>query len=177
MEETSDETAECAPCEETSIPTIDASKLPNKHIQIVETKSIKTSKNVRKKPTQARYIKLIISTITHIKKVVKKLEIKYEMRSVDFFTGVIFKSFIDLFILSNTIIFEQKATVTHETATIDENSQPPQKASIVCLLISTPSGKRFVIVLAYTPFKKVKNSTTKIIGVSSETKNVILSLK
>ena len=148
MEETSDETAECAPCEETSIPTIDASKLPNKHIQIVETKSINTSKNVRKKPTQARYIKLIISTITHIKKVVKKLEIKYEMRSVDFFTGVIFKSFIDLFILSNTIIFEQKATVTHETETIEENNQPPQNASIALLLTSMPSGRVLIIEFA-----------------------------
>ena len=148
MEETSDETAECAPCEETSIPTIDASKLPNKHIQIVETKSIKTSKNVRKKPTQARYIKLIISTITHIKKVVKKLEVKYEMRSVDFFTGVIFKSFIDLFILSNTIIFEQKATVTHETETIEENNQPPQNASIALLLTSMPSGRVLIIEFA-----------------------------
>lgn len=148
MEETSDETAECAPCEETSIPTIDASKLPNKHIQIVETKSIKTSKNVKKKPTQARYIKLIISTITHIKKVVKKLEIKYEMRSVDFFTGVIFKSFIDLFILSNTIMFEQKATVTHETETIEENNQPPQNASIALLLTSMPSGRVLIIEFA-----------------------------
>ena len=148
MEETSDETAECAPCEETSIPTIDASKLPNKHIQIVETKSIKTSKNVKKKPTQARYIKLIISTITHIKNVVKKLEIKYEMRSVDFFTGVIFKSFIDLFILSNTIMFEQKATVTHETETIEENNQPPQNASIVLLLTSMPSGRVLIIEFA-----------------------------
>jgi len=148
MEETSDETAECAPCEETSIPTIDASKLPNKHIQIVETKSIKTSKNVKKKPTQARYIKLIISTITHIKNVVKKLEIKYEMRSVDFFTGVIFKSFIDLFILSNTIIFEQKATVTHETETIEENNQPPQNASIALLLTSMPSGRVLIIEFA-----------------------------
>ena len=148
MEETSDETAECAPCEETSIPTIDASKLPNKHIQIVETKSIKTSKNVKKKPTQARYIKLIISTITHIKNVVKKLEIKYEMRSVDFFTGVIFKSFIDLFILSNTIIFEQKATVTHETETIEENNQPPQNASIALLLTSIPSGRVLIIEFA-----------------------------
>lgn len=148
MEETSDETAECAPCEETSIPTIDASKLPNKHIQIVETKSIKTSKNVKKKPTQARYIKLIISTITHIKNVVKKLEIKYEMRSVDFFTGVIFKSFIDLFILSNTIMFEQKATVTHETETIEENNQPPQNASIALLLTSMPSGRVLIIEFA-----------------------------
>ena len=148
MEETSDETAECAPCEETSIPTIDASKLPNKHIQIVETKSIKTSKNAKKKPTQARYIKLIISTITHIKNVVKKLEIKYEMRSVDFFTGVIFKSFIDLFILSNTIIFEQKATVTHETETIEENNQPPQNASIALLLTSMPSGRVLIIEFA-----------------------------
>ena len=148
MEETSDETAECAPCEETSIPTIDASRLPNKHIQIVETKSIKTSKNVKKKPTQARYIKLIISTITHIKNVVKKLEIKYEMRSVDFFTGVIFKSFIDLFILSNTIIFEQKATVTHETETIEENNQPPQNASIALLLTSMPSGRVLIIEFA-----------------------------
>ena len=148
MEETSDETAECAPCEETSIPTIDASKLPNKHIQIVETKSIKTSKNVKKKPTQARYIKLIISTITHIKNVVKKLEIKYEMRSVYFFTGVIFKSFIDLFILSNTIIFEQKATVTHETETIEENNQPPQNASIALLLTSMPSGRVLIIEFA-----------------------------
>lgn len=148
MEETSDETAECAPCEETSIPTIDASKLPNKHIQIVETKSIKTSKNVKKKPTQARYIKLIISTITHIKKVVKKLEIKYEMSKVDFFTGVIFKSFIDLFILSNTIMFEQKATVTHETETIEENNQPPQNASIALLLTSMPSGRVLIIEFA-----------------------------
>lgn len=148
MEETSDETAECAPCEETSIPTIDASKLPNKHIQIVETKSINTSKNVRKKPTQARYIKLIISTITHIKNVVKKLEIKYEMSKVDFFTGVIFKSFIDLFILSNTIIFEQKATVTHETETIEENNQPPQNASIALLLTSMPSGRVLIIEFA-----------------------------
>ena len=148
MEETSDETAECAPCEETSIPTIDASKLPNKHIQIVETKSIKTSKNVKKKPTQARYIKLIISTITQIKNVVKKLEIKYEMSKVDFFTGVIFKSFIDLFILSNTIMFEQKATVTHETETIEENNQPPQNASIALLLTSMPSGRVLIIEFA-----------------------------
>ena len=45
------------------------------------------------------------------------------------------KSQIALLSLSRTIIFEQNATVTHDTETIEENNQPPQNASIVFLLI------------------------------------------
>ena len=71
----------------------------------------------------------------------------------------------------------QKATVTQDTAKSDEISCPPTSPSMMLSEMESPAGRPAVKDSRYTFARKVAYSTSRIIGVISELKNIPLSLK